>query len=433
MPLGDTIVALASPPGRSPRALIRISGPASHPLLTSKCEATPTLQLGAARFHVTDQLSLPILYVIGRGPRTYTGEDSAELLIPGNPALIDRVLAALIREPGIRLATPGEFTARAYLNGKLTLDQAEGVAASVAAQTSEQLTAARDLLSGATGARYHAWSHELATLLALVEAGIDFADQEDVVAIAPADLDRRIHALLSAMEAQHGGPSESRHSLPRIVLAGTPNAGKSTLFNALLGHARTVVSPVAGTTRDAIEEILDLSRDAPGAGQVLLVDLAGLDASSGGAIHNQAQSTAASAIQSADAVLHCDPSGLFPALTTAAPTIRVRTKADLPASTTAAQTIPVCALDGWNLSTLRRTIADVACSTNAATAVLPRHQRALEQTVIHLQEALTQTHASAEMTAGSLRLALDALGELTGRISPDEVIGRIFSTFCIGK
>lgn len=433
MPLGDTIVALASPPGRSPRALIRISGPATHALLRNVCEIAAITGLGTARFRLTDLLSLPILYVIGRGPRTYTGEDSAELLIPGNPALIDRVLTALIREPGIRLASPGEFTARAYLNGKLPLDQAEGVAASVAAQTTEQLAAARDLLSGITGARYHAWSQELATLLALVEAGIDFADQEDVVAIAPADLDRRIQTLLAAMETHRGGPSESRNSLPRIILAGEPNAGKSTLFNALLGHARTVVSPIAGTTRDAIEEPLDLSRDAPGAVQVLLIDLAGLDASSGSAIHNQAQSMAAQAIQSADAVLHCDPSGLFPALTTAAPTIRVRTKADLPASTNTTQTIPVCALDGWNLSTLRRTIADVACSTSAAAAVLPRHQRALEQTAIHLQEALTQTHVSAEMTAGSLRLALDALGELTGRISPDEVIGRIFSTFCIGK
>lgn len=428
MPLGDTIIAQASPPGRSARALIRISGPAAHTALNSLCDPAPGPGLCATGFHLTAELSLPVLCIRGRAPRTYTGEDSAELVFPGSPALVDRVLAALAREPGVRHATPGEFTARAYLNGKLTLDQAEGVAATVAAQTQEQLAAARELLSGITGARYRAWAQELASLLALVEAGIDFTDQEDVVAIEPRELGRRISQLLGAMGAQATAPAEARPTLPRVVLAGAPNAGKSTLFNALLGRTRTVVSPIAGTTRDAIEEVLDLSRDAPGADRVLLVDLAGLDPTLREGVQGRAQSVASQAIGAADAVLHCDPEGLFPGLNTNAPVIRVRTKADLPGPGGSA-TIPVCALDGWNLPTLRRTIADATCAP--AASILPRHQRALEQTAAHLREA--QGQAQTEMVAGSLRLALDSLGELTGRISPDEVIGRIFSTFCIGK
>jgi tRNA modification GTPase len=196
------------------------------------------------------------------------------------------------------------------------------------------------------------------------------------------------------------------------------------------------VSPIAGTTRDVLEESLDLSRDARGAGTVQLVDLAGLDETPGNTIHTQMQAAASEAIRAADAVLHCDPSGRFPPLATQAPIIRVRTKADLPGNT-GPDSISVCALDGWNLPTLRRTIADAACSKDlgALAAVLPRHRRALRQTQSHLRDAQSHTKAAAgaEMIAGSLRLALDSLGELTGHISPDEVIGRIFSTFCIGK
>ena len=438
MPVGDTITALASPPGRSPRALIRISGPHTLHLLASHLGPSGTSVAGCrlARLH---SLNLPILLTTSIAPHSYTGEDAAEILLPGNPVLVDRILQLFNEHPNVRPATPGEFTARAYLNGKLTLNQAEGVAATIAAQNDSQLAAARDLLSGATGSHYRQWAEELATLLALVEAGIDFSDQEDVVAIPTTQLRSRLATLLQAIEALAGTATEARRSLPRIVLAGAPNAGKSTLFNALLGRPRAVVSPIAGTTRDALEEPLDLSRDCPGAGPILLVDLAGLDDAPGGTIHSQMQSIAAKAIESADAVLHCDPSGRFPQLATQSPIIRVRTKADLPLRATGGRSgtpVPhtqVCALDGWNLATLRRAIADAATwhGGSAIAAVFPRHRRALAETQLHIREAIMQS--GAELTAGSLRLALDSLGELTGRISPDELLGRIFSTFCIGK
>jgi tRNA modification GTPase len=262
---------------------------------------------------------------------------------------VERVVARLSAIEGVRAAGPGEFTARAYLNDKLTLDQAEGIAATIAAESEEQLSAARGLAEGRTGDVYRAWAEELATLLALVEAGIDFSDQEDVVPISPADLARRLDMVARQLEGHLGAAAGREHAdaLPRVVLAGSANAGKSTLFNALLGRRRAVVSDVAGTTRDVLEEELDLSRDRGGAGRVMLVDVAGLDAAAGGLIEESAQLAAQRAIESADVILHCDPTARFAVGGKGwrASTVRVRTKSDLPGASDE-NAIRVCALDG---------------------------------------------------------------------------------------
>src|SRR5690606_10734140 len=296
-----------------------------------------------ARFVMAEsprRLTLPVLLMTFVGPRSYTGEDAAEFLVPGSPVLLERVLARLASQPGVREAAPGEFSARAYLNEKLTLEQAVGVAALLSAQSEAELAAARGLLEGHAGERYRGWSEELATLLALVEAGIDFTDQEDVVAIAPAELASRLKVLLGQIEGalQAAGGAERPALLPRVVLAGAPNAGKSTLFNALLGRRRAVTSDVAGTTRDVLEETLDLAAEIPGGGQILLVDLAGLDAGLTtpredvrSQVEAEAQRQARDAIAAADVIVHCDPAGRFvldlPHAGGARPTIRVRTKA----------------------------------------------------------------------------------------------------------
>jgi tRNA modification GTPase len=390
---------------------------------------------------------LPCLLLAYPAPASYTGEHSAEIVLPGNPHLIDRVIRTIRTYPGVRDAGPGEYSARAFLSGRISLDQAEGVAALIGAQSTAELDAARDLLSGSTGTVYRAWMEEAATLLALVEAGIDFTDQEDVVPIAPSKLSHRLESLGSRIRAMLGTRQGGEHHshLPRIVLAGAPNAGKSTLFNALLGRPRALASPVAGTTRDAIAELLDLSGQLPCGPTVVLVDLAGLDASIAvSEAESAAQTQALHELQTAAAVIWCDPSGRFDAplaVSQGRPIVRVRTKSDLPAIGNAApDAIGVCALDGWNLDVLRRAIADAAAvSHGQSTWLLPRHRRTLDAAAGALEQAryrvVPEAHALAapELVARELREAVDQLGELVGHISPDDIIGRVFATFCVGK
>ncbi len=474
-PLQPTITAAASgwtPASRSPRALIRLSGPGVPNLLDRLLRPMPgrSWSILRADMRLTEALELPLLVIRYDPPRSYTGEAMAELVIPGNPILIERVLARLTAEPDVREAGPGEFSARAFLNGKLTLAQAEGVAAAIAAASERELAAAESLLAGRTGERYHRWADALATMLALVEAGIDFTDQEDVVPIAPRDVKRGIEKLRDAIHAELGresGAEQPRHA-PRVVLVGPPNAGKSTLFNALLGRKRAVESPLAGTTRDALAEDLDLSGVAhlPGGGggrggKVLLIDLPGLDDSPTSGPDAAAQAVSKEEIRRADILIVCRPAD-SPAGPRSGPEsfsdaqghnrrpsiIRVTTKSDLPHSLTGgsatpleSDTIGVCALDGWHVGVLRRAIADATWAERdaGATAVLPRHRLALTTVgkrliaAADLVDARAHALAFPETVAGELRSALDALAELTGDVSPDDIIGRVFATFCVGK
>lgn len=459
----DTICALASPPGRSPRAVVRLSGPGVAGVLEHALGADPGVRgVHRARLKMGLKMGLkagltrgaepgaelPVVLIRFVAPRSFTGADVAEIMLPGNPALVDRVVDTLTALPGVRRAGPGEFTARAYLAGRLTLDQAEGIAASIAAVTGPELEAARQLRRGAQGARYRAVADEIATLLALVEAGVDFTDQEDVVPIPPRELHARLGASVDRLDGLLGGSATTVRDdhQPGVVLIGRPNAGKSTLFNALLGWERAGVSDRAGTTRDALTEPLDLSAAFPGAGSVLLTDLAGLGKRAADAIDHAAQTLARARAAQADLLIHCDPTGRFdrlPGVEGPGPVLRVRTKSDLADGSAAPgeAAISVCALDGRNLAVLRRAIADQTLGTRsgARAALLPRHRRALSETRVHLEEARAAVGPDAtalaepELVAGCLRLALDAIGDVTGAIGPDEVIGRVFATFCVGK
>lgn len=455
----DTIVAVSSGWGPSPRSLLRLSGPSLPEVLRAAFDPVPAPHgsIVPARLRMTPALSLPCLLFRSDAPRSFTGQHMAEILLPGGPILLERILEAFCRIPGVREAGPGEFSARAYLAGKLDLTQAEGLAATIAARTDAQLRAARLLTGGQAGRTLDEWTSELATLLALVEAGIDFTDQEDVVPIHPERLRHRLEALRTTIAASLGAAAgaEDPNLRPAAALIGPPNAGKSTLFNALLARVRAVESPIPGTTRDVLSEPLDLGEVAPGTPGVLLMDLPGLDVALAGAspLDAAAQARALDAAQAARVLIHCDPAGRFVPLFDHEPTttiIRVRTKADLPTPPTppASADLSVCALDGWNLPILRRAIADAAWPTGgsgqgdpSAEWALPRHRRVLATVAETLQQAthrLSNTpHAAAvpepELIAGDLRAALDILGEITGHISPDEVIGRIFATFCVGK
>lgn len=464
MPTGGTIAAVASPPGRSAAALIRVSGPDALAIATRLCALTD-LSRGIRRCGVrippdpnsparASSLTVPALAIVLRAPASFTGEDTLELIVPGNPHLVRRVLDAVLAHPGSRGAEPGEFSARAYINGRLTLEQAEGIAQRIAAETAEQLAAADALMDRTHAARLHAHADSLTTCLALVEAGVDFSDQEDVVPIRPRDLHARLRTVADDLRVLLGSDQGrvAEREQPEAVLVGPPNAGKSTLFNALLGHPRAIVSEHAGTTRDALAEPLDLSRDAPGAGRVTLVDLAGLaDAADGQGvddIDSAAQSLARERIARADVVIWCDPTGRFEGRAFAPstrPIIRVRTKSDLgcPSDGPAVDgpaPIALCALDHTNLPTLRRAIADAAGETAPAGAVaLPRHRRAISSAADHLSVAIglvdpdSRSLAAPELAANALRAALDAIGELTGPVGTEDLLARVFSAFCVGK
>ncbi|HYD01593.1 MAG TPA: GTPase [Phycisphaerales bacterium] len=433
---GATIIACATGDGWSERALVRLSGPACEDverlLLTRPPGARSPM---AARFALTDGLPVPCLAWRGTAPRTYTGEETLELLLPGNPHLVRRAIARACRVPGVRPAEAGEFSARAYLNGTMSLEKAEGVSAMVAAESVEQLTAAAAVLSGAAGSYYRAWSEETATLLALVEAGIDFTDQEDVVAIAPRVLSERLERLRGAVRSTLGGAAgrEAENGRARVALVGLPNAGKSTLFNALLGRTRAVASPIGGTTRDVLVEPLALSIAGRPTLEVDLMDLPGLDVGAQG-IDALGQRAAAEALATAAVRLHCCDQGSFDelALSEGTRTVRVRTKADRPGWVEGAE-VAVCALTGAGLDRLRRLILEAASASRGAVtgAVVARHALALGRAL----EALDRidVEAPAELTAHHLRAALDAFGEVSGAVPPDEVIGRIFASFCIGK
>jgi len=346
-------------------------------------------------------------------------------------------------EAGARLAEPGEFTFRALTNGKLDLTQAEGVAATISATSEGQLRAATMLRHGRLGQWASNLVDELATLLALVEAGIDFVDQEDVVPIGPAALAEKILKLRETLDAMRSRCRSwgELEALPWVVLAGQPSAGKSTLFNALLGQARAVVHAQPGTTRDVLTEPMMWRDDRGHEVEVMLVDMPGANATD-----TTAEATNATSAQfPGELVVNVldvtgDAKPMYDGLT-------VQTKIDLLERQSAASPgLRVSALTGEGLDALRRAIADhlsgrAVSVAGEAMALQPRHEAAIRDAGRHLSEACDllaaqESHRAidgVELVADCLRAALDDLGGLGGATSRDEVIGRVFATFCVGK
>ena len=453
----DTIVAVASPPGRGLRALVRVSGAGA------RAAADVVLGIGGPRRGVvrararTELGACPVLAMWMDAGASFTGEDSLELSCVGAPRLVEALVAALIegaaaRGFAARLARAGEFAFRAHLGGRLSVDEAESIAARIAATSDAELVAADELASGATGMRAAAELARVAELLALVEAGIDFTDQEDVVAIAPDVLARRAGELADACAALRGAQG-SAHAVatPLIVLAGPPNAGKSTLFNALLGRPRSIASELAGTTRDAIVERIALGRGI----EADLADLAGIDREARGAsasIHRDMQRGAAEMLARADVIVRCtapraEPIALASDGEVLGEMIDVSTMSDLGGPSGG---LRVSARTGEGVEQLRQEIAgrirgDRALRRAQLAAVLPRQDRAFAQAERALRDvaalaAPQQSDCTArrrltdvELVASLLRAALDSLGEVAGPVHPDDVLGLVFSRFCIGK
>lgn len=461
----DTIVAASSPPGRSLRAILRLSGP-DVLAIAGELIAKPDDAIEGLAFFPSPRRLIPCRLALGEGqlpvllsyfasPQSHTSQDMLELQLPGNPALLERLIARCV-SLGARLAAPGEFTFRAFVAGKLDLTQAEGVAATIAAVGDGELQAAQRLKEGELGQWAQRMVDALATALALVEAGIDFTDQEDVTPIAPDALLARLRGLKADLETllKSSRSWASVHALPRAVLLGLPSAGKSTLFNALVGYQRAVVAQEPGTTRDLLCEPVTLQDQAAGSTEVLLVDMAGLDEPRT-ALDEQVQQAVRKALREADLVLLVrDP--LQPARPledwlrlTSAPVLRIATKADLANSKALAGEsceLRVSSHTGEGLGELRAMMLQALGSRGRsvqadALALQPRHELALRNATARLAEALAPLQPqegspvlrSAELVAQPMREALDELAGLGGQVSPDDVIGRIFATFCIGK
>ncbi len=470
MDLTSTILAVASPPGYSARGILRISGDQTFDLLAEHLNTDLRSQPSAhpGRLRVPSRfdrglraLDLPVLILSFHAPHSYTGQDAAELQMPGNPILLQRVIDELLstaQTHGIdaRRAEAGQFTARAFMHGKMTLTQAEGVAGVIAAQSDAELRAARLLATGKLNTFARTLADDLASALALVEAGLDFTDQEDVIPITPQALHDRLTALDEQIAAQlsRAVGMEQLEAIPWVVLTGEPNAGKSTLFNALLGVERAVVSQIAGTTRDVLTQPLRIDTDH-GSAEVMLVDLAGADDAADG-FNELMQLAARSTIDRAELILRCIPADQPLAASRALnPTeIIVHTKADIAPTPPTANGISVSAKTHQGLDELRRIIAQRLCNQAVslaadALALRPRHESALRAAHTHLTDAhrslapkgKTKGDGShfppdlpqPELTAASMRLALDQLSQLAGDITPDDLLGRIFSTFCVGK
>ena len=461
----EMIVAIASPPGRGARGLVRASGPGAGAVARAVLGVEPAARgVFRARLRLQgDAGACPVLAMWMAEGASFTGEESLELSCVGAPALLEAVVLALVeaaRAAGIaaRQARPGEFAFRAHLAGRLSVDEAEAIAARIAATSDAEIAAADALARGSTGARAAELLGAVAELLALVEAGIDFTDQEDVVAIAPAALAARAERLAAQCAELRGAQASARaQAVPLVVLAGAPNAGKSTLFNALLGRARTVASAFAGTTRDAIVERWTL-----GAGlEVDLADLAGLEDARGtnaGTIAGHMQRRAREMLAAADVVVRCTPVGGEPvAIEAGGDLVEVVTKSDLagsaPTESTGAPTagsregsLPISAATGSGLAELRARVAarirrDRALRQARIATILPRHDAAFSAASSALEETARRARdsriagrlADVELVASLLRAALDALGEIAGPMHPDDVLGLVFSRFCIGK
>lgn len=440
MSAADTIFALASGRGRAGVAVIRVSGPAAVQVAETLADPCPPPRRAALRQlrQVTDDALLDegiIIYF--QEPASFTGEDVVEFHLHGGPAVVAAVLAAIDRLPGTRPAEAGEFTRRAFDNGRLDLTAVEGLADLIAAETEAQRRQALRQTRGELAAVYDGWRQRLLSALAYVEAGIDFADEEvpeEVAARAWPEVSGLRRELVQAL-ADNGRGERLRDGF-EIAILGEPNSGKSSLLNALAKRDVAIVSARAGTTRDALEVHLDLD-GLP----VTLVDTAGLR-EGGDEVESEGIRRAHARAEEADLRLVLIPADVWPAIPAA-----VRAYAEGPDSLLAVSksdllTAPpsdVFALSvrsGQGLDALVAALCQRAGSRLAggemAVITRQRHRRALEEAVGYLDTFLAAPKAI-ELQAEDLRLAARALGRVTGRVEVEDVLGAIFAEFCIGK
>ena len=424
--MSDTIYALSS--GALPAAIgiIRISGPAAGSALASLAgglppERTPVVR--KLRDHEGDTLDVAlVLWFPGR--RTATGEDLVELHCHGGRAVVAAVLNALAAIPGLREAEPGEFTRRAFLNGRVDLAEAEGLGDLLSAETELQRRGAMQAAGGAVSRRIDEWRSRVLVLAAAVEAVIDFADEDDVAAL-PDDFTAKVAELACEIRQVAARPEAERlRDGVRVVLAGPPNVGKSSLFNALLSDDAAIVTDVAGTTRDVLERPIAL-----GGVPFILIDTAGVRDEGAEAIEAIGIERARREIAEGHIVLWLGAPAHAPE-----GSIVIRAKADLDASSDVGDDQAVSVVTGLGLPELIDTLID------RGRGVLPPvdrigFNRRQKQCALEAAACLDQVDTRSELliAAENLRLARSALDRLVGRDSTEEMLDALFGQFCIGK
>ncbi|MFH1725987.1 MAG: tRNA uridine-5-carboxymethylaminomethyl(34) synthesis GTPase MnmE [Elusimicrobiota bacterium] len=453
----QVIVAVATPPGRGAIGIVRLSGPGALAVARSFLPAKaleprrPTLVWARDGDTRLDRILATVFPAGG----SYTGEEMVEVSAHGSPYVLAR-LVELSRRAGARPARPGEFTQRAFINGRLDLAQAEAVCDLIAARTRLSHRAAVAQLEGGLSRRVRALCARVLELTALVEANLDHPD-EDIPPLCARSTRERLDCILSQLDVLAAGFRRGRLARggARVAIVGRVNAGKSSLLNALLGSDRAIVSERAGTTRDTIEETADLDGL-----EAVLIDTAGLREAPSDRIEREGQARARTAVRGADAaILVVDRTGppgphrgLLELVRRAAgagaeerPVIVALNKSDLEPSRTGPgdlglrppQALEVSARTGAGLGALtgalRRAIEGSAVpdGESAVSATSLRHQEALTQAAAELKAARDGSHG--ELVAFHLRRALDELGAIVGRTTTEDVLGEVFSRFCVGK
>lgn len=458
----DTIAAIATPLGEGGLAVIRVSGPQTLAVAdksfqpAGKNSAQPsaahshTIQFGKIIRHgkVVDEVLLAVL----RAPRTFTREDTVEISCHGGILSAKLVLDTLL-ENGARLAEPGEFTRRAFLNGRIDLAQAEAVADLIHSRTELALAAANEQLAGKLSQRINRLRDDLMQTLAHVEAHIDFPD-EDIAPDTKVQLLKRLEGGISFMDELLRTANEGqilRRGI-RAAIVGRPNVGKSSLLNQLLGRDRAIVSPIAGTTRDTIEETANI-RGLP----VVFIDTAGLREARD-EIEREGVRRSRESLASAEFILHVldasepltDADKNYFNEFAGKKRILVRNKVDLPLKlelptdsalhTLHSASVDVSCVSGQGIEPLKDAIKELVWSGEIKAEMLQvminsRHQDALNRARAATQRTMDALRADAtlELVAMDLRIAVNAVGEIVGKTATEDLLDSIFSQFCIGK
>jgi tRNA modification GTPase len=451
IPANETIVAISTPPGRGGIGIVRFSGPLAVTIANSMLVLRNPLAHAQARFaEIHDpetQAKLDeAIATYFAGPNSYTGEDLVEVAAHGSPVVLELLVRLALRQ-GARLARPGEFTERAFLSGRIDLTQAEAVRDLIESQTLYQARVAAGQMGGAISQRIQPSKQELVDLIALLEAGIDFAE-DDVDVTPDAEIITRIQAVSAALEELERTFARGRivHSGLTLAIVGRPNVGKSSLFNRLVERERAIVTAMPGTTRDLVTETVSL-----GGIPLQLIDTAGLREAM-----NEAESIgiqkSREALADADVVLMVleagvpmreDESALIASLE-GRPALVARNKSDLgfaaePLQELALPVVNTSAITGQGIGELReellKMISNPAGEIESGMLTSLRHHEAVTEALAALAKALQAVNQKTphEMLLLDLYAALRQLDGLTGETTADDILNRIFSTFCIGK